>query len=64
MRLEQGLDHIQIEKLANTFVVGCDTINFIKSLKENNEFSESNIKLAIGAIITEEIRAEVFKKTG
>lgn len=63
-RLEQGLDQIKIEKLTNTFVVGCDTIDFIKSLKENTEFSESNIRLAIGGIITEEIRAEVLKKTG
>lgn len=63
-RLEQGLDQISIEKLSNTFVVGCDIKEFIKNLKENCEISESNIKLAIGGIITEEIRAEVFKQTG
>lgn len=63
-KLEQGLDQIKIEKLANTFVVGSDTENFINSLMEYSEFSQSNIRLAIGGIITEEIRAEVFKKTG
>lgn len=63
-RLEWGLDQIQISKLANTFIVGCDTKSFIANLKENTEFSESNIKLAIGGIITEEIRAEILEKTG
>lgn len=63
-RLQQGLDQIKIENLANTFVVGSDTQNFINSLNEHSDFSESNIRLAIGGIITEEIRAEIFKKTG
>lgn len=63
-RLGQGLDQIKIEKLANTFVVGSDTQNFINTLSEYSDLSESNIKLAIGGIITEEIRAEILKKTG
>lgn len=63
-RLEQGLEQVKIEKLANTFIVGSDTQNFINSLSEYSDFSESNIRLAIGGIITEEIRAEILKRTG
>lgn len=63
-RLENGLQQIQIHKLQNTFVVGCDTKDFIAGLNENTDFSESNIKLAIGGIITEEIRTGIFKQTG
>lgn len=63
-RLENEPKPIMVDKMVNTFVVGCDTKDFIDSLKLDSEFSDANIRLAVGGMITEEIRAEIFKKTG
>ncbi|CAG9862589.1 unnamed protein product [Phyllotreta striolata] len=63
-RMNNGNGQISIDKLQNTFIMGCDTEHFINVVKENAEFSECNLKLCLGAIIAEEIRAEVFKQTG
>nr|CAH7757559.1 unnamed protein product [Callosobruchus chinensis] len=49
--------------MQNTFVVGYDTKEFIAMLN-NHELSENNVKLAIGGLITEEIRAAVLERTG
>lgn len=50
--------------MLNTFVVGYETANFIENLHQNTDLMECDVKLAMGAVITEEIRAEVFKQTG
>lgn len=62
--MENGIDQISIDKLKNTYIVGCDTKDFLHNLTNQLEFSENNFKLCLGGIIAEEIRAEVFKQTG
>ncbi|KAI4471397.1 dna polymerase eta [Holotrichia oblita] len=54
---------ITLEQLRNTHVVGCNTQDFLDSFKYEHHL-ESNLKLCMGGIITEEIRAAVFEKTG
>ncbi|CAH1973587.1 unnamed protein product [Acanthoscelides obtectus] len=63
-RLNNESHNIDVDKLINTFVVGyADTKEFIR-LANNNELFENNVKLAVGGLITEEIRAAVLEKTG
>ncbi|KAG5869676.1 hypothetical protein JTB14_035602 [Gonioctena quinquepunctata] len=64
-REESGIGQLlTLDKVPNTFVVGCDPGNFLDNLLTNKEFSEANCRLAIGGVIVEEIRAEVLKQTG
>ncbi|XP_028151092.2 DNA polymerase eta isoform X1 [Diabrotica virgifera virgifera] len=63
-KIQNGIDDLTIDKLKNTFVVGCDTKDFLHNLQNSTEFSESNLKLCLGGVIAEEIRAEVLKQTG
>lgn len=62
-KMQNGIDDITVDKLKNTHVVGYEMEDFLKSLR-NTEFTESNLKLCLGGIICEEIRAEVLKQTG
>lgn len=49
--------------MQNTYVVGCDVRDFLYNIR-NGDASESNYRLAMGGVIAEQIRTEVFKKTG
>ncbi|RZC39991.1 DNA polymerase eta [Asbolus verrucosus] len=62
--METNLNDLTISNLKNTFVVGYDTADFLDIAVVNREFSENNFKLAIGGLITEEIRRAVLEKTG
>lgn len=63
-RIERGIDELTLDNLSNTFVVGRELEDFIHNAISNKEFSMADLKLAVGGLITEEIRAEVFKTTG
>lgn len=52
------------ETLKNTFVVGCSTEDFLYNLQENEDLNVADLKLAVGAVIAELLRAEVYNKTG
>nr|CAH7751321.1 unnamed protein product [Callosobruchus chinensis] len=62
-KLNNNTCSIDATQMQNTFVVGYDTKEFIAMLN-NHELSENNVKLAIGGLITEEIRAAVLERTG
>ncbi|XP_056647821.1 DNA polymerase eta [Diorhabda sublineata] len=62
-KMQNGIDDITADKLKNTHVVGYEMEDFVENLS-NAEFTESNLKLCLGGIICEEIRAEVLKQTG
>lgn len=59
-----GLGEVQVQNLQNTYVVGYDIQDFLYNINKNGDYSESNYRLAVGGLIVEEIRAEVYKKTG
>ncbi|EFA11358.1 DNA polymerase eta [Tribolium castaneum] len=63
-RIEKGLDDLTLINLSNTFVVGCELEDFLHNAITNKEYSIPNLKLAVGGLVTEEIRREVFKVTG
>ncbi|XP_044269344.1 DNApol-eta [Tribolium madens] len=63
-RIEKGLDELTLSNLSNTFVVGCELEDFVHNAITNKEYSIHNLKLAVGGLVTEEIRHEVFKVTG
>lgn len=48
----------------NTHTIGCDTEDFISSVYEGDLNDENNLRLLMGAVIAEEIRAAVFAQTG
>lgn len=53
---------ISKQSFKNTHVIGCDVNEYINALDYN--FNEYDFKLAIGAIIAEEIRSSVYNITG
>lgn len=55
---------ITVDSLKNTFVVGSDTRDFLQNLYENEDLNLADLKLTVGAVIAELLRAEVYKKTG
>lgn len=55
---------IKHQNMQNTFVVGCDTPDFLSNVNKNRQFVENDFYLAVGGLITEEIRAAVYEKTG
>nr|XP_023026561.1 DNA polymerase eta-like [Leptinotarsa decemlineata] len=63
-RLTKYIEQISLDKLPNTHVVGYVVKDFLDNIMNSREFSESNYKLAMGALIAEEIRRDVFEKTG
>ncbi|KAJ8922231.1 hypothetical protein NQ315_004168 [Exocentrus adspersus] len=63
-RILRDCNQLQVENLKNTFVVGYDIQDFLHNVTNNAEYFEDNCRLAMGALIAEEIRAEVFAKTG
>lgn len=54
---------ITIDQLKNTHVVGSDITDFIHNFEYEHHL-ENNLKLCMGGIIVEEIRAAVLQKTG
>ncbi|XP_066251855.1 DNA polymerase eta isoform X2 [Euwallacea similis] len=63
-RIHAGLDMVSVDKLQNTYVVGNSTVDFVQNVCEHREYDEANFKLALGGVIAEEVRAEIFKVTG
>ncbi|XP_018578223.1 N-acetyltransferase eso1 [Anoplophora glabripennis] len=55
---------VQLNNLQNTYVVGYDIQDFLYNVNKNRDYSESNYRLTLGGVIVEQIRAEVYKKTG
>lgn len=55
---------VTTEKLLNTFVVGNATEDFVENVTKHRAFDEANYRLALGGIIAEEIRADVYRVTG
>ncbi|KAL3275973.1 hypothetical protein HHI36_020704 [Cryptolaemus montrouzieri] len=67
LELMKGISNIPLENLKTTHVVGCDTSDFISNIGNNEDtdgFCEDDLKLAIGGIIVEKIRAAVYERTG
>lgn len=52
------------QDLLTTYVVGSDTEDFIENVYNNDFNNEHNLKLLIGGVITETIRAAVYETTG
>jgi DNA polymerase eta len=63
-KIQTNMNDLTTKNLNNTFIVGCDIKDFLDNVIKNKEFSTNNFKLAIGGLIAEEIRHEVFTKTG
>lgn len=63
-RMASILDKITIDSLNNTYVVGCETKDFLHNVYNNELQNESNLKLIIGGTIVEDIRKAVYEKTG
>lgn len=63
-RIQENNCEITIDKLLNTFVVGNSTADYAENVTRHKQYDEANFKLALGGVIAEEIRAEVFKVTG
>lgn len=56
---------IKPEQLQNTHVVGFDSVaDFLNEINCDRYLNDSNVKLAVGGVITEEIRAAVYSQTG
>ncbi|CAH1179620.1 unnamed protein product [Phaedon cochleariae] len=62
--MENSEPLLTIDKIPNTYVVNYDTADFLHNLKIDSSFCHSNQQLAFGGMIVEEIRKEVFEKTG
>jgi DNA polymerase eta len=63
-KIQTNMNDLTTKNLNNTFIVGCDIKDFLDNVIKNKEFCTNNFKLAIGGLIAEEIRHEVFTKTG
>lgn len=62
-KLSSMTDKLSLDMLPNTHVVGCETKHFVQNVY-NSYLDDCNLKLAVGGVIVEEIRAAVFEKTG
>lgn len=60
----QDLFKVTEEHLKNTHVVNYETKDFLNYSYNNEFFGENNLKLIVGAALTEEIRAAVYQQTG
>lgn len=63
-RMASMTDKLTIDSLSNTYVVGCETKDFLHNVYTNELQNESNLKLVIGGAIVEGIRIAVYEKTG
>ncbi|XP_066153822.1 DNA polymerase eta isoform X2 [Euwallacea fornicatus] len=63
-RIQAGLDIVSVDKLQNTYVVGSTIVDFVQNVCDHRLYDEANFKLALGGVIAEEVRAEIFKVTG
>lgn len=52
------------EHLKNTYVVGSTINDFLHNVYEDEDLNISDLKLAIGGVVAELLRAEVYKETG
>lgn len=52
------------DHLKNTFVVGSTTSDFLYNLYDNEDLNTSDLKLAVGGVVAELLREEVYKETG
>lgn len=55
---------ITVDDVPNTYVTGCEVKSFINCIYNNDINYEYNLKLLVGAIMVEEIRAAVYERTG
>lgn len=62
-RLASG-SKITTNEVKNTHTVGCDMVDFISNVYEGDLRDENNLRLLMGAVIAEEIRAAVYDQTG
>ncbi|XP_066153827.1 uncharacterized protein DNApol-eta isoform X6 [Euwallacea fornicatus] len=62
-RIQAGLDIVSVDKLQNTYVVGSTIVDFVQNVCDHRLYDEANFKLALGGVIAEEVRAEIFKVT-
>lgn len=63
-RMQNNPKDICAENLQQSFVVGCNTKDFIETAHENTHFHENNLLLLAGGVIAEEIRRKVLLETG
>lgn len=63
-RMRNGFQRLTADNLPDTHVVGCETGDFLNNLDEYNEFTEANCRLAVGGLISQEMRADILQKTG
>lgn len=52
------------DHLKNTFVVGSTIADFLNNLYDDENLNASDLKLGVGGIIAELLRAQVYKETG
>lgn len=66
LELKTSLPLISLQDMGNTYVVGQETADFMANIYQNQNigFYEDDIKLLVGGLIVERIRADVHKKTG
>ncbi|KAF2897430.1 hypothetical protein ILUMI_08756, partial [Ignelater luminosus] len=55
---------VTLSEIKNTHVAACDTMDFLYNLYNGGLHIENNLRLTIGAVIVEEIRAAVYNETG
>lgn len=55
---------ITLSEIKNTHIAASDTMDFLYNLYEGGLHIENNLRLAIGAVVVEEIRATVYNETG
>lgn len=55
---------VVLEDVPYSYAVGSDIQDFINNVYLNDLDSDNNLKLLIGGVIVEEIRAAVYEKTG
>lgn len=55
---------VKLGDIPGTYVYGSNTEDFLKEIFENNVDYNPNLKLIVGAVIVEQIRAAVYNETG
>lgn len=63
-KLEEINRKVTKQDLQSTYVVGCETEDFIDSVYSYDFNNEHNLRLLVGGVIVEEIRAAVYEETG
>lgn len=63
-RISHQTKRITEDHVKNTFVVGSTTADFLYNVYDDEDLNVSDLKLAVGGVIAELLRAEVYKETG